>query len=99
MALHSYESSNPEDLSFQQGDKIKLLSKSEASFFYTSNIHKQFDGIYDSNSRFVHLQLTKTGWKGSVMGILVYSLHPLWKKFLQIASDLWPGLLICYKSL
>uniref|UniRef100_A0A669CQZ0 Neutrophil cytosolic factor 2 n=1 Tax=Oreochromis niloticus TaxID=8128 RepID=A0A669CQZ0_ORENI len=27
VALHSYESSNPEDLSFQQGDKIKLLSK------------------------------------------------------------------------
>uniref|UniRef100_A0A3P9BZX6 Neutrophil cytosolic factor 2 n=1 Tax=Maylandia zebra TaxID=106582 RepID=A0A3P9BZX6_9CICH len=27
VALHSYESSNPEDLNFQQGDKIKLLSK------------------------------------------------------------------------
>ncbi|XP_007559894.1 neutrophil cytosol factor 2 isoform X1 [Poecilia formosa] len=27
VALHSYESSNPEDLSFQEGDKIKLLSK------------------------------------------------------------------------
>ncbi|XP_054893509.1 neutrophil cytosol factor 2 [Poeciliopsis prolifica] len=27
VALHSYDSSNPEDLSFQEGDKIKLLSK------------------------------------------------------------------------
>ncbi|XP_038160180.1 neutrophil cytosol factor 2 [Cyprinodon tularosa] len=26
VALHTYESSNPEDLSFQEGDKIKLLS-------------------------------------------------------------------------
>lgn len=43
VALHSYESSNPEDLNFQQGDKIKLLSKSEASFFYTSNIQKLYN--------------------------------------------------------
>ncbi|XP_035981661.1 neutrophil cytosol factor 2-like [Fundulus heteroclitus] len=27
VALHSYESSNPEDLSFQQGDQIRLLSR------------------------------------------------------------------------
>ncbi|XP_018553713.1 LOW QUALITY PROTEIN: neutrophil cytosol factor 2 [Lates calcarifer] len=27
VALHSYESSNPEDLNFQQGDKITLLSR------------------------------------------------------------------------
>ncbi|XP_043960552.1 neutrophil cytosol factor 2 [Gambusia affinis] len=27
VALHSYDSPNPEDLSFQEGDKIKLLSK------------------------------------------------------------------------
>ncbi|XP_037550071.1 neutrophil cytosol factor 2 [Nematolebias whitei] len=27
MALHSYKSSNPEDLNFQQGDTIKLLSR------------------------------------------------------------------------
>ncbi|KAM4718398.1 neutrophil cytosol factor 2 [Anableps anableps] len=27
VALHSYESSNPEDLSFQEGDKIRLLSR------------------------------------------------------------------------
>ncbi|KAM9337279.1 neutrophil cytosol factor 2 [Symphorus nematophorus] len=27
VALHSYESSNPEDLNFQQGDKIQFLSK------------------------------------------------------------------------
>ncbi|KAM6900770.1 neutrophil cytosol factor 2 [Xenentodon cancila] len=27
VALHSYESSNPEDLNFQQGDAIKLLSR------------------------------------------------------------------------
>lgn len=29
VALHSYESTNPEDLAFNQGDKITLISKSE----------------------------------------------------------------------
>lgn len=29
MALHSYESSTPEDLEFHQGDTILLLSKGE----------------------------------------------------------------------
>ncbi|XP_054479007.1 neutrophil cytosol factor 2 [Anoplopoma fimbria] len=33
VALHSYESSNPEDLNFQQGDKIKLLSKVNQDWF------------------------------------------------------------------
>lgn len=29
LALHTYDSANPEDLSFHQGDKITLLSKGD----------------------------------------------------------------------
>ena len=29
VALHTYESSNPEDLSFKEGDSIDLLSRGE----------------------------------------------------------------------
>ncbi|KAM8731466.1 neutrophil cytosol factor 2 isoform 1-T1 [Acanthopagrus schlegelii] len=34
VALHSYESSNPEDLNFQQGDTITLLSRGETPFIW-----------------------------------------------------------------
>lgn len=43
LALHSYDSSNPEDLSFHQGDVITLLSKGDLNLLYRPNDRKKQD--------------------------------------------------------
>lgn len=43
LALHTYDSPNPEDLTFQQGDKILLLSKGGRKTFLVSNDYKKQD--------------------------------------------------------
>ncbi|TMS08933.1 Neutrophil cytosol factor 2 [Larimichthys crocea] len=39
VALHSYESSNPEDLNFHEGDMITLLSRGKTHFLWTYPKH------------------------------------------------------------
>jgi len=67
VALHSYESSNPEDLNFHQGDTITLITKSETPIFwpYRSQILKIYCDAYekyDFNSEFHIFSLVNQDW-------------------------------------
>lgn len=50
LALHTYHSSNPEDLIFQQGDKITLLSKGDTNLQCVNERKKQDSSLNRSFS-------------------------------------------------
>lgn len=84
VALHTYDSANPEDLTFQAGDTITFLSRGERAAKITTLIILTSAALlgddYWSDVRLLSLhapQLTSTGWRDALMGILVFFQHRL----------------------
>lgn len=98
VALHTYDSANPEDLTFQEGDTITFLSRGDKRARRITTL-RLLNFCQVCSVTIIRLtcdcflspspQLIGTGWRDGLMETLVFFPRRLWMTQRSAASDVY----------